>query len=160
MAVDANSVSRVASSCARQGFKPQYMLGDTIANEKQAADPNLAGALVTTATFPWSFTGSPASAEYAQALKRYAPNQDLAGSMSLAWVAGKLLEKAVANAGGDVTSPGILKGLWAMKNETLGGLAIPLTFAAEKPTPPTSCAFALRYVNGKTSTMNDGKYQC
>ena len=66
---------------------------------------------------------------------------------------GSILFQTAATAGipaGD-TSPsaqGILTGLYTLKNNTLGGLAPPLTFVAGKPNTVT-CVFLYGVQNGK-----------
>jgi hypothetical protein len=50
-------------------------------------------------------------------------------------VAGKLFEKAAAGLPEPPTSEAILRGLWGIRSETLGGLTQPLTFTEGKPSP-------------------------
>ena len=71
------------------------------------------------------------------------------------WVSGLILAEAVkkANAGksGAITSADVYKGLYAMHNDTLGGMAPPLTFKKGQPNP-VHCWFWIRIQNHKFTT--------
>ena len=50
------------------------------------------------------------------------------------------------------TSQDILNGLWAIKNNTLGGLApggMAFTFTQNQPTPDKYCIFTIKIQSGK-----------
>ena len=71
VAMDSNSTSRVAASCARQGFKPTWGSLATLVAERMKDDPNLEGLVASIPVFPWFRTGTPASDEYKAAMSSY-----------------------------------------------------------------------------------------
>ena len=73
---------------------------------------------------------------------------------------GKLFEKAAANLPDNPTSEDILRGLWAMRNETLGGLSGPLTFIEGQPAAPLTCYWPVRAKDGKWVAPTGGQGVC
>ena len=142
---DQNSIRRVAASCARQGFRPTYAGGSGATAFDFKDDPNLDGYRSVSAVFPFFQTGTPAADEYHRAYALYTQGQGVSGGggAPIGWVAGKLLEKAVAVAGipEPPTSAGILKALWSVKGDDLGGLTQPLTFREGQPPAVMACGF-------------------
>jgi len=58
------------------------------------------------------------------------------------------------------TSASILAGLWSLKNETLGGLAMPLTFTKDQIAPRPICWWALIIRGGTYQNSGDGTVRC
>ncbi len=93
------------------------------------------------------------------AMKKYSPatltNPNYTEATIQNWIAGLLLAKAVeaGNAGknGPITSAEIYKGLYSLHNETLGGMAPPLTFKKGSPTR-VHCWFWIKAVGDKFTT--------
>ena len=142
IALDQNSVLRVAASCARQGFRPTYATGALIISPQLATDQNLDGILGETNVFPYFQTDTPATAEFAKAMRTYAPNLKYGEGAATGWVAAKLFERAARNLSEPPTSAAILRGLWGIKDDTLGGLTQPLTFVQNQVAPrKETCAF-------------------
>jgi branched-chain amino acid transport system substrate-binding protein len=151
VAFDTNSEQRIASSCSRQGYHPQYILGS--ADETFGSNQSFDGALTISFAFPFTY-GGPETGGYLDAVQRYAPGTPLGLWSSQAWASGKLFEKIVANIKGPVTSQAILDQLWSLNGETTGGLLPPLTFPRNKPAPATKCAFAQVLRGGKWVPLN------
>lgn len=147
------SLVRLAQSCARQQFKPTYMIA--AGSDAMAGQPVFDGAIGGLASFPWFLRGGhPGIDEYTAALQKYAPDRLTAGvdTQSAAWVAGKMFERAAAKVSDKPTSQEILDGLWSMKDESLGGLlagGLARTFTRGQPTPETFCAYYVRITGGK-----------
>ena len=163
IALDTNSIGRLASSCARQGFKPIYGFPAGITKSNQQDDPNLEGARSTLPTFSWLQNNSPATAEFQEAMKRFGQSlQPLTGGHTGGWTAGKLFEKGVLAGGvtGKVSRQSVLAGLYTIKNDTLGGLTGPLTFAADNTAARTTCTSGVEIVQGKWRPINDGAFNC
>jgi branched-chain amino acid transport system substrate-binding protein len=64
------------------------------------------------------------------------------------FTAGRLFESAIGNAyeharSGPITRDLLLEGLWQIKNETLGGLAPPVTFHRNALPEPNDCYASL-----------------
>jgi ketosteroid isomerase-like protein len=77
------------------------------------------------------------------------------------WAGGKLFEAApkAANIGPSSTGADVKKGLYALKNETLGGLTGPLNFTAGKPSF-VSCYFGVQVKAGRFESLNGNKPIC
>lgn len=163
VALDTNSIGRLAGSCARQGFKPIYGFPAGITKSNQEEDPNLEGARSTLPTFSWLQSNSPATAEFQEAMKRYGQGlAPLTGGHTGGWTAGKLFEKGVLAGGatGKVTRESVLAGLYTIKNDTLGGLTGPLTFVAGQTAARTTCSSGVEIVQGKWVPINGGAFNC
>lgn len=129
-----NSAVRFAKSCARQNYRPMWLL--PTASFATAQVPEFEGATGIFSGFPWFLTGgSPALDEYGAALRAYAPHllKESSDFASAGWTAGKLFELAAGDVSDTPTSAEILEGLWRVRNETLGGLMPAFSFERDKP---------------------------
>jgi branched-chain amino acid transport system substrate-binding protein len=102
----------------------------------------------------------PAEREYAAALARYAPTLEQASSTSAVWTSGALLREISKTLPATVTSADLLKGLYQVKNNDLGGIAPPLTFVEGKPAPDFTCYFIQKIVGGKFTAPHGSKQTC
>ena len=127
--VDEASIVRIARSAKRQGWNPVIAGSYTVNNDVLLkAGPDAEGVLGFSATAPYG--SSPLLKPYREAVARFVPGARLAGYGSTAWVQGKLMER-LAEIFGDKAAPttaDILDALYALKDETLGGLVPPITF--------------------------------
>jgi len=144
LALDTNTVGRVGASCARQGFRPIYgIIGGNIVS-RMKDDPNLDGAVGSTNVFPWFQSETPATAQYQQVMRTLGSKVSQGVASTVGWVSAKVLEKVGANMPEPPTSDAILRGLWSLHNEDLGGLTQPLTFVENRPSSPALCLWILR----------------
>ena len=157
---DMQTVTRLAASCARQGYKPTFTIFSGIIAADHARDPNLAGAVGSVFTFPWFQTGTPATEEFQEAMRRYGNGIPAGATASMGWTAGKLMEKAAANMPEPPTSEAVLRGLWSLKSETLGGLTSPLTFLENQPPARLPCWFNLATGNGSWVSPDGFQRHC
>jgi branched-chain amino acid transport system substrate-binding protein len=157
MGLDRHSEVRVANSCARQGYRPIFSSpGSAVPSEQQVKDePNLDGFVGTTNVFPYFQSGTPATDEFGQAMRTYAPKEPLGVGLATGWVTGKLLEKAAANLPEPPTSEALLQGLWTLREDTLDGLTAPLTFVANQPAVRTTCWWIM-VAKSRSWTSPDG----
>jgi branched-chain amino acid transport system substrate-binding protein len=162
MAMDSNSVGRVASSCARADFHPVLSWASTVTLDRHKDDPNLEGAVIPVPLEPWFLTDKPAVAQFVDTLKRYAPGVLPSGSSENGWVAAKLFEKAAAAmpATGKPTSAGLLDGLWGIRNETLGGLTYPITFHRDQKATEVDCWYPVVISKGAFNSPDGGALHC
>ena len=161
IALDGNSVARVAASCARQNYKPLFTVFGAIAFDKMKDNPDLDGLTVNANGFPYFICGDPATAEFCDAQRKYGPVQVYGIGNSIGWTAGKAFELAARNVSDTKpTSAEILEGLWSFKNETLGGLTHPLTFTKGQNAPRMACWWQLVLVKGKWTAPNGMKVAC
>lgn len=139
---DGNTLSRAANSCAQQNYHPLWLTLHIAMIDSIASNPNLQGARGTMGSFPWAATDIQPARDYRAAMSQYAPGAMLGSPGSAVWTAALLLRVAAANlpASGP-SSQDILKGLWQIKNNNLGGAAPPLTFVQGQPAPPANCYF-------------------
>jgi branched-chain amino acid transport system substrate-binding protein len=135
VAMDTNSVPRLASSCARQGYRPLIAIFGPMVSTSHATDRNLEGLMSGANFMPWFQATTPASQEFTHAVQRYAPSVVASATRAGGWVSGKLFEKAAASLSEPPTSEALLQGLWKIKGETLGDITQPLTFLEERPAP-------------------------
>jgi branched-chain amino acid transport system substrate-binding protein len=153
-------VMQVMVECARLGYHPTYYVVSSTSNEFLT----IPGVKVISVQgwFPFFLTtGSPAIEQWAQASKSV--RSQLTPLTASTWVSLELFKKAASigiPVGGTPTSAMLLKGLWRIKNDTLGGLVVPLTFTPGQPSPPGNCWIAEELSNGKWASIDDAKPQC
>ena len=168
--IDAPTVGRFASSCARQDYHPTYANQGVGLQDGMLANPSLEGLWGGQYTVPWFLTsGTAPLQEYGDVMRRFAPGVALTPGTSMAWTASKLFEKAARNIG-TVAIPAaapILDRLWSMHDETLDGLIPPVSFVRGAPAPKGRCGYLVairdkRWVapqglNLKCSTISVGR---
>jgi branched-chain amino acid transport system substrate-binding protein len=110
---------------------------------------NMNGDVGAVGSFPWFITsGSPALDEYGQARKQYF-HGTCTTFCSLGWADAKLLQKALeGHVSATPTSQDVFNGLWAMHNETLGGLTPPMTVHKNQPASPITCSYRVVVKDG------------
>jgi branched-chain amino acid transport system substrate-binding protein len=162
LALDPNSVTRVAASCARQGFRPTYAITGSLVTDAQKSDPNLASLIAASDVFPYFQSGTPATDEFQKVIGSYGRDTIGTAGMGAAvgWVTAKLFEKATANLAEPPTSRSILEGLWKIKDDTLGGLTARLTFTEGKPATPVLCWFNLAVKDKRWVTPDGSTLHC
>ncbi|HEV8628209.1 MAG TPA: ABC transporter substrate-binding protein [Acidimicrobiia bacterium] len=160
LGVESTALTRFARSCKQQGFTPPLVTASLSMISSTAKDPNLDGILAPVATFPFVADDLPAVKEYKAAIARYAPGLDEGGTTSAVWVAGALLREASKALPDQPTSADFLKGLWQIKNNNLGGLAPPLTFRENQPSPDNTCYFTQSISGGKFTAPIGSKLTC
>lgn len=162
-------VQSVAQSCSKQGYKPVIIADDGAVAKTFTSTPGLSDGLMSMQPdIPFFVTSNAGIKAMTSAFKKYQPqifkdpnyNEEVVES----WVSG-LLFTAAAKAGGlgangaDPTSQQLYDGLYKLNNETLGGMAPPLTFTQGKPNS-VKCWFWMRTKNGKFTTPYGLKPAC
>jgi branched-chain amino acid transport system substrate-binding protein len=160
LAMDPNAQSRTARDCSQQGFHPLYFSGGVAVVETSKADPNLNGLRGMVSVFPWPAADSPATAEYQNAIKQYAPTMPTGQAAASVWTAGMLLRAASANLPATPTSQDIVAGLYTIRANDLGGLTVPLTFEKGKAYSQPRCYFTAQIDDGKWIAPAGSKAQC
>jgi branched-chain amino acid transport system substrate-binding protein len=160
LVMDASTVTRVAASCARQGYHPIITEVAASSKTEHAADPNMAGGLIASlGLFLWTDSSTPATAEFQAAMKKYLGRTPGAGHAA-GWAAARVFEKAAAGIGEPPTAAAVLDGLYSFKGETVGGLVMPLTFTRGQPAPRQIC-WATNYAEGgKWTAFDGGRINC
>jgi branched-chain amino acid transport system substrate-binding protein len=161
-------IQKVAQDCAQQSYKPIYI------TEGEGFALNLAST-AGLSTKLWSDYGTvpffakiPAIKAMNKAVDKYYPglrNNTTAWSQIAAegWASGLLLHDAVVGSGlsakATPTPAAIVKGLYSLKGDTLGGMAPPLTFKKGQP-HKIDCWFTARVKNGVPALVNGGRVTC
>jgi branched-chain amino acid transport system substrate-binding protein len=159
------TVQRVVASCAEQGYKPKVINLISTLDRSWFTDPNMANAELSGTNANAFDTSTPAIAEFHSTLNKYAPGLVSSSQFLPAdiwpWAGGKLFEAAAKAAHITPSSTGadVKKGLYALKNETLGGLAPPLNFTPGKPAF-IPCYFSVTLSGGNPRSLNGNKPTC
>lgn len=152
---------RFAAACAQQGYKPiEVTLGST-ATPDWAQVPAFDGMVDAILDAPWTDTSTPATQAFHSAMAKYQPGQQLGTGTMQAWVSGEAFAQAYQDAGSPAnpTPADIVQGLYTFHNETLGGLAPPLTYTKGQP-GKVPCAFIISIQNGKFTEPQGLKTTC
>jgi branched-chain amino acid transport system substrate-binding protein len=157
---DSDSLIRMSNDCVAQGYHPIYAVDSLAVTASLETDSNLNGLLAGQSNFPWIDSFTPAQAIYQQAMKTYDPSEPGSASTAAEWTAGELAVAADKYLTADPTSAEFFQGLWAIKNDNLGGLAPPLTFTQNEPATPSPCYWLMTIKNGAFVDVNNGSYQC
>jgi branched-chain amino acid transport system substrate-binding protein len=160
LALEANSIMRVAASCSRQNYHPVFITIALATTNALEGNLQLDGLYATAGVFPWMLGNTPATARFQQAAQQYAPNLRLSGATAIAWASGQLLAKVAARIGAQPTSQDILNGLWSLHNETVDGLTPPLNYLQNQPAPPVPCYFLVEMKSGKWTSPSGATYAC
>jgi branched-chain amino acid transport system substrate-binding protein len=164
LALGAATLKQVADQCAQQGLRIPLVVTNVV-DSNFIIDPALNGTEALDSSFPFFDETIPASKEFHAALAKYEPQLGttalpLNNQVSWAWVSGKLFEAALKAAGSGPITPATVKtGLYALKDETLGGLSSPLNFTPNQPNL-NNCYFTYEVQAGKFVEPNGVKPEC
>lgn len=153
---DPNTLNRVATSCLRQGFRPLFI--NLTPAEKQTEFEPLDGSVAAQGFFPFVGVKGTATDEYLRAMRTYAPNQELGTLSPGGWTAGRLFEKVLTIALQRTDRPksnDILEALWTIRNESLGGLLLPVTYTKNRAARVPACWFTMQ-LKGRRWLTPDG----
>jgi branched-chain amino acid transport system substrate-binding protein len=155
---------KIADTCYSQGLRAPQLLRGPAAVPEWKTDKAFAGGVVADAVAPYFDTTTPGVKIYRDALQKYAPSvvgTNLDNSSDLyAWSGAQLFAAAVARSTDKVTGANVIKGLYALKDETLGGIVGPLNFASGQVTF-NNCYFAWKIApGGEFVGMNSNKPVC
>jgi branched-chain amino acid transport system substrate-binding protein len=158
--LDGAGVARVIRDCAAQNYRPKIFVMSLNVTADVVKDRNLAGALVPGGTFVPTVTGVPAIEKYRQVMSTYAPTVGIAGVTSFSWAGAELLGLVGRNLSANPTSAELYEALWKVRNETLGGLTVPLTFPKGKPPQIQNCYFLWAIKDGQFAAPNGARPTC
>jgi branched-chain amino acid transport system substrate-binding protein len=152
VAMDPTNTIRLASDCAKQGYRPIYAIGTDDATTQLAASGLFQGAVAGLVQAPWFLT-SGAVQQQRQAMAKYFPHIPADINTVAGWTSGVALGMAIENAlkahPDSLTSADIRDGLAQIKNETFGGLTPEVSFTADGVQEQSNCAFSIVVNNGK-----------
>lgn len=156
---DANTVGRVASSCRRQNFNPQFLQPDVTIDAALPSKPGLGDVIGASRVFPFTGLSTPAAKEFTAAWNKHSGGIAPDGSAAMGWAASKMFEKAATGAGNNINPATLIEQLRTIRNERYGGLTVPLTFTAQGPRP-ASCMYRLQGSGGKWTAPQGDKPIC
>jgi branched-chain amino acid transport system substrate-binding protein len=160
------NVENVATSCSLENYDPVYFV--SAQNWNGISAPLAKDSYMSSATAPPFDTAIPAIKLWRATVNKYFPgdlsNSNLDPEVQIStYEGGLLLHDALIAAhltsSQKVTSKLIVKGLYALKGDSLGGLAPPITYE-HGTTHVLDCWFESAQVNGKVSILNGGKGVC
>jgi branched-chain amino acid transport system substrate-binding protein len=147
VAADPSTLQRFAQSCVRQNYRPQYFTAAIGAISSSNQVDGLQNLLLPSYVFPFAgVTGNPAIDEYSAAMAKYDKNEPVGPASAQGWAAAKLFQLAATRAATNehtISSRSLTAALKTIKNETLGGLTVPLNFTTF-PATPAGCAFTVQ----------------
>lgn len=153
------------SDCATQGYTPIELATSSGVAPDFATAKGMDNHLITTQPdIPFSVKNTPGTKTMYSALKKYAPSILTSPNFNeeavMGWVSGLLLEAAVkAGPPGAVTGSEVLSGLYKLKDDTLGGMAPPLTFK-QGQLHQINCWFYMAAQDGKWVALDGAKPVC
>jgi len=150
---------RIIRSGKRQNYTPLISSQMSAHDERmpKIGGEDAEGVTIGASMMDWN---SPKMADYRAAMAKYVPGGTLASFGENSWINGKLLEvlaKSFPDKG--VTGQDVLKALYAVNGETLGGLVPPLVFKEGVDHDRVNlCGYPTKIEGGKF--VQDDKYFC
>ena len=153
--VDNASTTRIARNAHRQNYHPGIIAPHSYAEDKTLRDAGKDSEGILTATGVAEWSNAPVMADYREAMNRYAPSGIRGGPGTNVWVAGIMLERLARDWPAQPTTADVLKSLYGLRNETLGGRIPPTAYREGVGHGDTAvCAIPVKVVGGKFTTPN------
>ena len=160
------TVPKIAASCGSQGYDPTLLLNDVVLTPQLATQLGSLTGIFGADAFPFTATsGAPGVKEFRAALKKYEPGVTNADTFTqddaTTWASGELFAAAAkaAKLGNHPTAAEVKTGLYKLHNDTLGGLAPPLTFNKGKPNS-INCIYIIKVTGGSITEPQGLKTYC
>jgi branched-chain amino acid transport system substrate-binding protein len=156
---------RLLAQCAQQGFTPLFISATSVTTPMMLASPQVSQSILASTDANIYDSSTPGVKEFQDALNKAYPgllhSSSFAYGAVYAWIGGELFEAAAkaADIGPSSTPADVMKGLYSLKDETLGGLTPPLTYTPGQPTF-TPCWFTMKDENGTVVSLNGDKPVC
>jgi branched-chain amino acid transport system substrate-binding protein len=160
--VDATPIiARVANSCRQQNVTAKLIESSGADGPTLLTAPGADGLLAAEVDFPFVSDSTPAEQQFHSVMQKYAP-ADLADqpATTVPWVAMQLFGEVAKKVGSaPVTSQSLIQALGTIKDDTLGGLAPPLSFTIGQVNL-ADCYFVLGISGGKYVAPMGDSPQC
>jgi branched-chain amino acid transport system substrate-binding protein len=160
LATESFSAIRTIRSAHRQDWHPQVATQHSAVDARFITDggADVEGVLLGAGIVSWD---SPKMADYRAAMNRYAPGGVLANISQYPYMAGKLLETMALSWPPQPTTADVVRGLYALKGETLGGTIPPLTYKEGVGHDASDqCVVPTRVEGGKFVPQNGDNFLC
>jgi branched-chain amino acid transport system substrate-binding protein len=159
-ATDNFSIIRIARAAHRQNYDPA-IVGQWSAHDERflsTGGKDIEGVYIAGAMPDWN---SPKLAEYRSVLDRYVPGATKASLGMAAWAAGKLLEVVAPGLPPNPTPQDLVKALYKVKGETLGGLIPPLAYQeGQRHGDSNGCSIPFQVHDGTFVPKNGDNWLC
>lgn len=158
------TVVKIHEACAQQGYSPRPFNNSSI-GPIYLSSTALNGAFVASPNATYTDPSAKSVKQFLDVLDKYLPglrkSDEFSSSTEHTWAGGMLFLAAAKAAKLTPTSTpaDVKKGLYMLKNETLGGLAPPLNFTEGKPAFP-NCAFPVTIDKGTFKTPSGSSLIC
>lgn len=144
---------RFTQACRAQGVTIPAMGVDGTPSITWLGEAAMDKSLVSESNFPFFDESTPATKTYQDAIDKYQPElkklPEYGGIGTYTWVAGMLFTKAVQAIGAkEITPASVTDAMYTLKNETVDGLAPPLTFVKGQQTN-IACYFPMKLEGDK-----------
>jgi branched-chain amino acid transport system substrate-binding protein len=161
LTLDGASSDRFARSCGSVGFHPAYVTAAAMGTNAQFSYPAMAGVQLMVQALPWVAKANQAMDQFLGTLTKYAPGLQGNATGVNAWAAAQLFAIAAAHVGEQPTSAEIMRGMYTIKNNDLGGLTQKLTYRAGAPNNKQRvCWWAVQYHGSTVTSPNNFKQTC
>jgi branched-chain amino acid transport system substrate-binding protein len=163
MALGVGTIISVAESCASIGYHPSFVVQTTALEPAEGTVASMNGHTYgVTETFPWVGSATTAQKQFQAGIKAAGvPAKDYGAALSLGWTGGALFQAAMSTLTNSPSRAALANALWHLpKGDTLGGLAPPLTFKANSPSPEQKCFFVEKLVGGTWKAPYGAKTFC
>lgn len=165
IAVASDLVPRITESCHKQGYKPQNVASNSTVDAAFLEKSSMDGTIFSGSNALYTQDDVPGVQRFNKLVDEKLPGLRDSDQFSLplifSFAGAELFAKAAeaAKLTPQSTSADLLKGLYALKDETLDGVSPPLNFV--KGTPgATLCYFPQKIEDGKFVAANDGSPVC
>lgn len=159
MLMDTAGAARLVKDCANQGFKPKLLLLGLDATKEMPTIPVLADALMPGATVSTGATDLASVDQFHKVIETYAPSVGSSGFGTQSYASALMLGHVGKNLSDNPTSAELLEALYKVRNETLGGFIVPVSYS-KKGTTAAPCVFIWGVANGKFSAPEGSKPLC
>ncbi len=159
------TILRVLGDCKKLGYSPLNVAQSNVIANGWLKDSNTENSAISSSSVNYQDSSVPAVKEFLDALGKYhsgdLTSDQFTPPVFFSWIGGKLFQAAATKASlGPTSTPAdVKKALYALKDETLGGVVPPLNFEAGKPGFPT-CYFSMSVENGKYTSPDGTKPIC
>jgi branched-chain amino acid transport system substrate-binding protein len=158
--MDPNSIHRIGASCAGVDYHPLLVTTAQVTTPDEATDPNLDGLLTILTYAPWTATNYPNVALFQKVLSQYGVGTPLDGSSIDGWVAALLFGAGTTDLPTDPSGQSIVAGMDTIKNDDLGGITAPLTFASGADPSVGICWYYVQLRGGSYASPNGSQREC
>jgi branched-chain amino acid transport system substrate-binding protein len=165
---NAATVLKVADGCAQQGYTPKQINTACTAGSVWEGQKSMEGTVSTHSNAVPVADQLSGIKDFNAALDQYAPGVRTGAPYNVcdseAWSGAEVFKTAWENAdlAATASSAELMRALYTMKAETVGGLTPPLTYAETPKAAPAfvTCWFTQTITDGKFTAANNGDSQC